>query len=210
MSIASYMNKGEGGNVRKLKESAMTQMYENNMKNFEFQQKKMMMMGAIVNNTQEKLPPEVIKQIKKDYHWMYFGFVSINWGMGKTLGVSWQKGLEQMDAYVATKTKIAGHPVNNELVKIHSEFRKEMAKTIMTNPYVDDKLTENLKVKFLNFGTEDVKTGKNGLDATYQKYMPKKTMENTKNAQQFGLANQKAKQMLQQLLMQQKTNQYAA
>ena len=188
----------------------MTQVYENNMTNFDVQQKKLMMMGVIVNNVQEKLPPEVIKQIKKDYRNMYFGFVSTYWGQGKTLGISWQKGLEQMDAYIATKTKIANHPVNNEIVKMHAEFRKDMAKTIMTNPYVDEKLSERLKKEFLNYGLKDIKTGKSALDAAYQKYAPKKTIENTKTAQQFSLTNQKAQQILNQFFVQHASNQYDA
>ena len=181
----------------------MTQVNERNMQNFEFQQQQMLMMGVVINQVQEKLPPEIIKQMKKDYVKMYYGFTSINWGMGKTLGISWQKALEQMDSFVATKTKISGHPANNELINFHSEFRRDMSKAIMTNPNTNLKLEERLKKNFLDYGTKSVKESKGALDGLYQKYMPKKTNEKTQTAQGFKLGNQKANQILQQLLIQQ-------
>ena len=89
MSRDSYIYFGVGGEAGKPKEFAMTQMFENNMQNLELQQKQIMMMGGLINKKQKKLSEEEIKQLKKDYSLMYFGFVSINWGQGKTLGVSW-------------------------------------------------------------------------------------------------------------------------
>lgn len=202
MSRDSYIYFGVGGEAEKPKEFAMTQMFENSMQNLELQQKQIMMMGGLINKKQKKLSEEEIKQLKKDYSLMYFGFVSINWGQGKTLGVSWQKGLEQMDAYIKSKSKIMGHPVNNELVKIHSEFRKLMAKTIMTNPYVEEKLDERLKEEFLKFGMKDLRKGKGALDATYEKYMPEQTVNKTVDANKFNVANQNARQMFQMLMLQ--------
>ena len=180
----------------------MTQILQNNMQNLELQQKQAMMMGALINKNQKKLSAEEIKKLKNDYVWMYFGFVSLNWGQGKTLGVSWQKGLEQMDAYVASKTKIKGHPVNDELVKMHAKFRKDMAKTIMTSPNADAKLDERLKQKFLKFGMEDIKKNKDALDNTYKKYMPEQTVNKVATANKFDMANQKTQQMFQMLIMQ--------
>ena len=195
----------------------MTQMFLKNVKNFEFQQKQIMMLGGIVDAKQKKLSPEVIKQMQKDYRRMYFDLVSINWGQGKTLGVSWQKGLEQMDAFVASKVKIANHPANDELLKFHTEFRKDMAKTIMTNPYVEDKLDDNLKQKFLEDGMKDLSKAKGALDNMYKQYMPEKTQEkvqektlgNSQKAQQLNVANHKTEQIL-QILMQQRMNARAA
>ena len=191
----------------------MTQIFQNNMQNFKLQQMKLMMVGGLNTNTKQKLPPEVVKQIHKDYIHMYYAFVSINWGQGKTLGVSWQKGLEQMDAFVASKMKIANHPANNELLKIHTEFRKDMAKTIMTNPNTEEKLDDRLKKSFLNYGMKEVSKSKTALDNMYKKYMPEnlqeKTQEQPQKAKQLNLANYKAQQVL-QILMQQRTMERAA
>lgn len=181
----------------------MTNDFENNMQNFELQQKQMMMMNAIVNKNQKKLPPEVIKQLKKDYVHMYFGFVSVNWGQGKTLGMAWQKALEQMDGFVASKTKIAGHPLNEELVKMHGEFRREMAKTIMTNPYVNEKLDERLKKQFLDYGTKSISESKKTLDSMYAQYMPEKTLNKNSNTKSFEIAKLHTQKMIQQMLLQQ-------
>ena len=192
-----------GRRAQKPKESAMTQENINNMKNIEFQQKQIMMVGGLGDDKKQKLSPETIKQMKTNYIKMYYGFVSINWGMGKTLGVAWQKALEQMDGFIATKAKIVGHPINNELIKFHKEFRHDMAKTIMTNPYTEEKLPERLKKIFFDDGTKRVKESKGVLDSMYQQYMPKNIFEKTQVAHKFALANQKTQQMLQQLLMQQ-------
>ena len=188
----------------------MTNNLQNNIKDLELKQKKFIMIGGIINQNQKKLSLSEIKKLKKDYRKMYFGFVSINWGMGKTLGVSWQKALEQMDGFIASKSKINGHPVNDELIKIHTEFRRDMAKTIMTNPYADEKLSEKYKQFFMEDGTKSLKIGKNSLEDMYKKYMPEQTIEKTSITKSFDLAQRKAQQLMQQMLMQQKTNQYAA
>ncbi len=188
----------------------MTNNLQSNIKDLEIKQKKFIMFGGIINQNQKKLSQSEIKKLKKDYRKMYFGFVSINWGMGKTLGVSWQKALEQMDGFITSKSKTPNHPVNDELIKIHTEFRRDMAKTIMTNPYTNEKLNEKFKQFFMEDGTKSVKIAKNSLEDIYKKYMPEQTTEKTSTAKSFGLAQRKAQQLMQQMLMQQQTNQYAA
>lgn len=188
----------------------MVDMVRNNVQNFDLQQKQIMMMGGIVDKKQNKLSPETIRQIQKDYVKMYYGFVSINWGMGKTLGVSWQKALEQMDGYVASKLKVGNHPLNSELIKMHREFRRDMAKAIMTNPYTDEKLKEQYKKSFLDYGTKCVKESKKSLDNMYIAHMPKQSEKQQIASVKFNFATQRTQQMLQQMLMYQRINQRAA
>ena len=181
----------------------MTQLLEaNQLMTQEIQKKQFMMMGGIIDTKQKVLSPETIKQIEKNYREMYFAFVSINWGMGKTLGVSWQKALEQMDAYVATKMKIAGHPINGELAKIHSVFRRDMAKTIMTNPYVDEILEEDYKKSFFNYGEKELGKAKSFLDNMYQQYMPQQNLDKKSPAKTFEIAKKKAQIFMQHFVQQ--------
>ena len=81
----------------------------------EFRQKQNIMLGIFDKQT-VRLSAEEIKKMKQDYVGMYYGFVSINWGQGLTLGMAWQKALEQMDAFVASKTKIPNHPANKDFL----------------------------------------------------------------------------------------------
>lgn len=188
----------------------MTTQNTIDIQQMELRQKQFIMMGGKSNTNQKKLSELEIKQIKQKYRSMYIGFVSINWGSGKTLGVSWQKALEQMDGFIASKSKIVGHPINNELVKYHAEFRRDMARHIMTSDYSEDKLSEEHKKFFFDDGEKMLKKSKSALDSLYQQYMPQQNIEKTSIAHKFGLANQKVQQMLQQLLMQQQMNGRAA
>lgn len=190
--------------AHKTKEFAMMQDYKNNIKNFELQQKQIIMMGGSVNTKQKKLSVAEIEKLKKDYRHMYFAFVSINWGMGKTLGVSWQKALEQMDSFVATKLKIVGHPINNELIKYNAEFKRDMSKHIMTSEYAQDTLSEQYKKIFFDDGEKQLKKSKAAIDSVYQQYMPEKTIEKTLMAHKFNLGQQKTQYMLQQILINQR------
>ena len=180
----------------------MTQMTNEYIRKLEIQKQQRMMMGGMVNDQQKKLSPEEIKKMKQDYFTMYFGFTSINWGSGKTLGVSWQKALEQMDAYVMSKAKTANHPVNEEFIKLHRQFRGEMAKFIMKNPYTEQKLKPDYRQDFLNYGTKRVKSGKSSLDGLYQQYMPKENSQ-TPTMVKFNFANKNVQQILQNFLAQQ-------
>ena len=185
----------------------MTQEYENNTQNFELYQKRIIMMGGNVKQEQQELPKDVIAKLRKSYTEMYFAFTSINWAQGKTLGISWQKALEQMDAYVATKTKIQNHPVNNELIKIHKEFRSRMAKHIMTSEFANEKLESKSHIEsFMRAGTEFLKTGKGALDDIYKNYMPKTNVKQSEIVHKFGESNQ----MLRQMMLLQQIRQRAA
>ena len=207
MKDAHYIYLGRGGEPAKPKEFAMTQIYENNMQNIELQRKKIIMMGGSVKREQQKLPKETIEEMKKNYTKMYFAFTSINWASGKTLGMSWQKALEQMDSYVATKTKMQNHPIGTELMKIHNSFRREMAKSIMTSQHANEKLQEpHIIQSFMNYGTKSLKNGKYVLDNMYQKYTPKTNIKNPEILHKFGISSQ----MLMNQLVSQMINERAA
>ena len=175
---------------------------EKNLQNMKFRQKQIVMMGGGINQQTKKLSPAEIEQMKKNYVAMYFGFTSINWGMGKTLGMSWQKALEQMDGYVMSKVKIPNHPANAELIKFHTEFRRDMAKFIMTNPYTNVKLKEHHKKLFLDYGTKRVKESKNTLDKIYEQHMPSMDVKSQSKDNKFDVANRNLQQVIQSMLLQ--------
>ena len=180
----------------------MTQMLDKKQIELELQQKHFIMMGGALKVIQNKLSPMEIEKMKKDYVGMYYGLASINWGQGMTLGMAWQKALEQMDAFVASKAKIPNHPANSELIKYHNQFRRDMAKSIMTSDYTGEKLPEHLKKSFLTYGTKRVKETKNALNDMYKKHMPKQEMQKTTNGKSFDIAKQKQLLLLQQMMNQ--------
>lgn len=184
----------------------------NNVQNLSFQQQQIVMMGGMVDSKQKKLSPSEIKKMKSDYVAMYFGLVSINWGNGKTLGGAWQKALEQMDGFVMGKAKIANHPMNQELINFHREFRHNMAKSIMTNPNSNIMLSPRLKQDFIDYGTRRVKESKPALDMLYQKYMPdtNQMIKQNPTAQKFNTATLNMQQIMQQMMLQQRMRERAA
>lgn len=163
-----------------------------------------------MNVDNKKISTDEIKKIKENYIGMYYGLVSVNWGRGMTLGMAWQKGLEQMDGFIAGKTKMLNHPLNKEILKIHSEFRRDMAKEIMSSEYANEKLEPALAKSFIEYGTKRVKETKDYLNGMYQKYMPEKTDAKQSNTKSFDVAKQKTQQLMQQLIAQQFLKQRAA
>ena len=182
----------------------MIQDLNSNPNILDFQQKQMMMMG--IQKNQIKLSREEIKKIKQNYVGMFYALAAINWSQGMTLGMAWQKALRQMDAFVASKTKIQNHPMNQYLVKMHTEFRRDMSKTIMTNQYSEEKLNPRLAKCFMAYGTKRVKETKGALNNLYQKYMPKQNVQQKTGINSFDIA----KQNIQRMLLQQMVYQHAA
>lgn len=180
----------------------MMQNQNINNKNLTLQQKQIIMMGGNIK-TEQKLSQQEIENIKKDYSRMYYAFTSINWAHGMTLGMAWQKALEQMQSFVAIKSENANHPMTNELIKIHREFHHDMAKRIMTSEYTGDKLSENHKKSFLDYGQKQFKKSKESLDAVYKKYMPTKEITKESKIIKLEIGKQRAQQILHQMLLQQ-------
>ena len=189
----------------------MMNEFENNLQTAEFQQKQIIMMGGDIQKNQIKqITQQETDKLKKDLIGMYYGFTSINWGYGMTLGMAWQKSLEQMDGFVMSKLKIVNHSVNIHLLKFYKEFRRDMAKSIMTSKYADEKLSLRLQKDFINYGQKRVKETKIDIDKTYQKYMPEKEIKQLPVTVKFGLVQKRAEQMTLQLVMQQRMKQFAA
>ena len=182
----------------------MIQMLNKNQIDTEFPRKQFIMMGGPLKVVQNKLSHAETEKMKKDYVGMYYGLTSINWGHSMTLGMAWQKALEQMDAFVASKVKIQNHLVNTELMKYHTEFRRNMAKNIMTSKYADEKLPERLKKSFVDYGTKWVKETKGALDKMYKAHMPKQEAPKAPNIKTFDIVKQKTLQLMQQQMITQR------
>jgi hypothetical protein len=148
----------------------------------EIQEKQLIMTGATVKKNQKKLSFEDVRKIKQQYRDMYFALTSINWAQGMTLGMAWQKAIRQIEAYIVSKVKTPNHPMNAELIKFHTDFRKDMSKYIMTSEYSDEK-------------------SKDALNNMYQQYMPEKVADKKQTAQSFENAKLRAKQMMQKIVM---------
>ena len=187
----------------------MIQNLNANQHILELQQKQMMMMGQL-NTKQGRLTDKEIETMKTNYVGMYYGFVSVNWGQNMTLGMAWQKALEQMDAFVASKMKVPNHPANKEFLKFHKDWRHKMAESIMTSDYANEKLKPEFRKEFLEYGTKCIKEKKKALNDLYEKYMPKQELQKTKDLKSFDIAKQKVQQQMQQMLLMQNMYQRAA
>ncbi len=180
-----------------------------NLQNMEIQQLQMKMFGLNID-AKSKISMDEIKKIKQNYVGMYYGFVSVNWGRGMTLGMAWQKALEQMDAFIGGKTKTPNHSLNKILTQIHSDFRREMAKTIMDSHYADEKLNPQYAAGFVNHGAKRISETKDFLNNVYKKYMPEKTEQKQPQVKSFDIAKQNAQKLMQQMMLEQIIKQRAA
>lgn len=200
---------GKGWNLRKQKEFAMMNELNLKQKNFEIQQKQFIMVGGKFDQ-QKKLTPQEIKQLEQDYRTLYFGLVSLNWSRSMTLGMAWQKALEQIESFITGKTKNTNHPVNEHLVKIHNRFKQDQSKHIMecAGKESELKLNKNLVKFFETAGVEMVQKGKSAINKIYEKY---KTEQNIQNKyKKFDIAKQKTQQIMQQFMLQQMVKQRVA
>lgn len=177
----------------------------------DIQQNMMILMGGGKEKEQE-LTQEQQKQITRNYIAMYFALGAVNWCQGTTLGVAWQKALNQMDSFVESKTKIANHPMSQYLAKIHAQHRREMSKAIMTSPYANYKLmiSPELAKGWSDFATKHFQENKNALNGLYNKLMPNQKLEKQSENNPFKMAQDKMCNKMQSIWLQHKLNQYAA
>lgn len=165
-------------------------------------QSKMAILMGIKPEKQIELTPEQKNQITKNYIAMYYSLAWINWCNGASLGTAWQKALEQMDGFVAGKIKVANHPMVGFLKELHVKHRQKMAKEIMTSKYADIKLeldSQRYKAYVGNI-VQRFEENKNALNGLYNQLMPKQKTEEIDAKQPFKMAQDKALQMMQQLL----------
>ena len=169
----------------------------------ELQQKQFIMIGGMLDQ-QKKLTPQEIKQLEQDYITLYFGLVSLNWAHGMTLGMAWQKALEQTGAFITGKTKNKNHPVNEHLTKIHNRFKQDQSKHIMecVGKESELKLSKDLVKFFEKTGVEMVQKGKDAVNKIYEKYKPEQNIQD--KSIKFNIAKQKTQQIMQQFMSNQR------
>lgn len=169
----------------------------------ELQQKQFIMVGGMFDQ-QKKLIPQEIKQLEQDYTTLYFGLVSLNWSRGMTLGMAWQKALEQTGAFITGKTKNGNHPVNEHLMKIHNRFKQDQSKHIMkcAGKESELKLSKDLAKFFEKIGVEMVQKGKSAINKIYEKYKSEQTIQN--KSKKFDIAKQKTQQIIQLFMLNQR------
>ena len=198
-----------GEHTGKPKEFAMMQTLDTNIKNkqnLNLQQKRFIMIGGEFEQKIKQLSPQDSKNLQKYYKLMYAGFVSLNWSKGCKLGVAWQKAIEQMNAFVQSKTKIKNHPISKELKKIHDEFRKKISEYIMTNrKYAETTVSGAEANNFAEFGKFFMKKSVKPLNDMYKKYMPEQIIKETPMSKSFDFAKKNVQQLMntekQKLLM---------
>ncbi len=216
MSITPYINNGVGRRAGKSKEFAMindvlnysdfikSQNKNGVLSHPDVQQKMLMLLGQEKNSKLE-LSEQEENKIAKNYQKMFFALATIRWCNGATLGVARQKSLEQMNSFVKSKTNIA-HPMNKYLMSMNNQMFREISQRNMTDENSDKKININstLAKKWLDESTKEFQKCLKELNEMYQKYMPEKTLEKMPATKSFENANQKAQQMLMQLLARQK------
>lgn len=184
----------------------MMQEFEKNQLDLEFQQKQLMSMSGFAETNKKQIAKEDIAQMKKNYLEMYLGLKNINWSQGMTLGMALQKALVQMDAFVASKLKVQNHPMGQELLKMHTEFRREMARHIMTSKHSEEKLQERHQQLYKERGEQSFKKASDSLNKVYDKYEPEVTTKKTPVMKSFEIAQQHTQQKIQQILWNQRQN----
>lgn len=175
--------------------------FQNERVNQEIQNKMAILMGGKPEK-QPQLTPEQKKQITKNYIAMFYSLGWVNWCNGASLGTAWQKALEQMDGFVAGKTKVANHPMAGFLKELHAGHRKNMSKEIMTSKYAEMKLNLEPQMVRVWIGSivKHFEENKNALNGLYNQLMPKQKTETLNKEQPFKMAQNKTLQMIQQQL----------
>ena len=229
MSIASYIDNGEGvTRTAKPKEPAMTNEYidyfdfvkSDNKKSIFSNPEIKQMIFAIAGNAKMKkidFPDKNQEKIAKTYMRMYFSLVMVRWCRGETLGVARQKSLEQMNNYVKSKENDS---IGKDLIKMKEQFHPEFAKINMMdkqnadkNINIDSGLAKELEDGFSKEFKQSLQTlnnmsQKRTMEKTLEKQMPEKPKE--QKIEKFENGQQKARELLQKMLMQQMMNQRAA
>lgn len=165
--------------------------------NLDLQKKRFIMLGGNIEHNVKKVSSKDIEKLKRCYKFMYAGFVCLNWSNGCKLGVAWQKALEQMEAFIKSKTKIKNHPLNQELLKIHAEFRRKMSEYIMKNQKHAQSTVQGAEAKnFLDLSKYFMKKSRKRFDNMYKKYMPEQIIKETPMSKSFGVAKQNVQKLI--------------
>ncbi len=165
----------------------------------------LILMGGQKEKTRD-LTKEQQNQITKNYVAMYFSLAAVNWCQGTTLGIAWQKALEQMDSFIKAKIKVENHPMTKWLAKIHSRHHREMSKEIMTNQNANNKISmspESAK-KWSAFSAKHFEENKNSLNGLYNQLMPQQKVQQQSENNPFKMAIDKISKTMQTIMLQQK------
>jgi len=174
---------------------------ENFLMNPEIQQSMAMLMGGDKKETKQ-LSEEQKKQIIKKYVNMFYSLAAINWCNGTTLGVAWQKALNQMDEFVKSKTKVLNHPMNPYLVAVHAKYKRHISETLLTNKHVNEKLnmSKELKEEWKRFASANVGKDMEFFNNLHKEFMPEQNITKLPVAEPFKKAQDKALSKMQQLI----------
>lgn len=136
-------------------------------------------MGVLFAQPQEKskekqLSPEDKKAIEKGLGDLFFGLAWTNWLNGATLGIAWQKALEQVDSFVAGKNQ--NNPATKYLREVAAANKARMSRIIMTSSYSNEKMNcppEKFK-EWSELGTKWTNDGLKQLNDKFKQFEPEK------------------------------------
>lgn len=116
-----------------------------------------------------------LKQMKRGFDKMYNSLVDLNWCKGGNLGMAWQKALEQMSAFVKSKTQMY-HPANEYIKQLDIDNRKTMSEYIMKSEFSDNVfeksvMKDDTAVKnWEKVANKECRSGLDCFNEVYRKY----------------------------------------
>jgi hypothetical protein len=173
---------------------------------------RILMMTGESKDKKLELTKDQEKQIARHFATMFYALTTIHWCNGATLGVAWQKALEQMSSFVKTKSN-PEHPMNKYLHALDNQYRRDISERIMTSPYSDSKIEMNSEraKQWVTHETQEYKKSLQFMNDMYKQYMPEKKSDVQPKVVSFKIAQEKTyEQMLKILQINQMTNERAA
>lgn len=151
-----------------------------------------------------ELTKEQETQIAVNFGKMFSGLVVVNWCRGLNLGMAKQKALEQMSAYVKSKSN-PEHPMNKYLHALDNQYRREVSENIMKSEHSDATLTVGSEwvKQWEKLATDDFNISMQQMNQMHKEFMPQKTPEKQFGAKSFEEAKDKAHQKMLLILQQQ-------
>ncbi|MBN1324864.1 MAG: hypothetical protein JW974_01460 [Alphaproteobacteria bacterium] len=133
---------------------------------------------------EKKLSPEDKKPIEKGVGDLFFGLAWTNWINGSSLGSAWQKALNQVDSFIATKTQ--NNPATKYLREVAAVGKSRMSRIIMTNQNSNEKIDcppEKIK-EWSEIGSKWTSQGLQSLNDKVKEFEPEKKEFAIQNNQQ--------------------------
>lgn len=170
---------------------------------------RILMISGDKKDSKLELTQEQQKQVAVNFSKMFSGLVVINWCRGLKLGMAKQKALEQMSAYVKSKTN-PEHPMNKYLHALDNQYRREVSEEIMKSEHSEEILPVNADwvKKWEKLATDDFNISMQQMNQMHKEFMPQKTPEKQFGAKSFEEAKDKAYQKMLLILQQQIQDDY--